>query len=92
MESKLVEVVTVLPAVEIPGKPGESSYQKRTLVVADGYDQYMVTLFRDCATQNFAKGDIVQMSLNFKVREYEGRYYQDITSSVANILSRKLNY
>lgn len=92
MMTQFVKVVNVGPLTEVQLKTGETPIKKRELVVADGYDEFRVTCLREDAELNYEVGDIASMSLSFRVREYEGRFFQDITARYAVILTPKLNF
>lgn len=92
METRFVKVVTVGALVEVSQKAGETPLKKRELVVESGYDLFRVTAFRESAELSYAVGDLAMMQLSFKVREYEGRFFQDITANDVALLSKKVNF
>lgn len=92
MMAQIVKVVKVGPLTDVQLKTSETPIKKRELVVVDGYDEFRVTCLRKDAELKFEVGDIASMSLAFRVREYEGRYFQDITSSQVELLTPKLKF
>ena len=74
----------------VQGENGEVN--KRMLVLQElgdkWADAYVVTVFRNLATIEFAEGDLVAASMQFRTHDYNGQTYMDI---VANEIV-KLNY
>ena len=58
---------------------------KRTLVLQELGDKwanaYVVTVFRNLATIEFAEGELVVASLQFRTHEYNGQTYMDVVAT-----------
>ena len=58
---------------------------KRMLVLQELGDKwanaYAVTVFRNLATIEFAEGDLVVASMQFRTHEYNGQTYMDIVAN-----------
>ena len=58
---------------------------KRQLVLQELGDKwantYVVTVFRNLATIEFAEGDLVVASMQFRTHEYNGQTYMDVVAN-----------
>ena len=58
---------------------------KRTLVLQELGDKwantYVVTVFRNLATIEFAEGELVVASMQFRTHEYNGQTYMDVVAT-----------
>ena len=58
---------------------------KRTLVLQELGDKwansYVVTVFRNLATIEFAEGDLVCASMQFRTHDYNGQTYMDVITT-----------
>ena len=66
-----------------PGMNGEVN--KRTLVLQELGDKwansYVVTVFRNLATIEFAENELVAASMQFRTHEYNGQTYMDVVAN-----------
>ena len=58
---------------------------KRTLVLQELGDKwanaYVVTVFRNLATIEFAEGELVVASMQFRTHDYNGQTYMDVVAT-----------
>lgn len=90
MKTTILRVKKCGAITTVQGENGEVN--KRMLVLQElgdkWADAYVVTVFRNLATIEFAEGDLVAASMQFRTHDYNGQTYMDI---VANEIV-KLNY
>lgn len=90
MKTTILRVEKCGAMTTVQGENGEVN--KRMLVLQElgdkWADAYVVTVFRNLATIEFAEGDLVAASMQFRTHDYNGQTYMDI---VANEIV-KLNY
>lgn len=90
MKTTILRVKKCGAMTTVQGENGEVN--KRMLVLQElgdkWADAYVVTVFRNLATIEFAEGDLVAASMQFRTHDYNGQTYMDI---VANEIV-KLNY
>ena len=67
----------------VQGENGEVN--KRMLVLQElgdkWADAFVVTVFRNLATIEFAEGDLVAASMQFRTHDYNGQTYMDIVAT-----------
>ena len=87
MKTTILRVKKCGAMTTVQGENGEVN--KRMLVLQElgdkWADAYVVTVFRNLATIEFAEGDLVAASMQFRTHDYNGQTYMDI---VANEISR----
>lgn len=90
MKTTILRVKKCGAMTTVQGENGEVN--KRMLVLQElgdkWADAFVVTVFRNLATIEFAEGDLVAASMQFRTHDYNGQTYMDI---VANEIV-KLNY
>jgi hypothetical protein len=87
MKTMILRVKKCGAMTTVQGENGEVN--KRMLVLQElgdkWADAFVVAVFRNLATIEFAEGDLVAASLQFRTHDYNGQTYMDI---VANEISR----
>lgn len=82
METKILRVKKCGAMTTVQGENGEVN--KRMLVLqalGDKWaDSFVVTVFRNLATIEFAEDDVVAACLQFRTHEYNGQTYMDIVA------------
>ena len=83
METKILRVKKCGTMTKVQGENGELN--KRMLVLQEFGDKYancyVVTVFRNLATIEFAEGEVVFANMQFRTHEYNGQTYMDIVAT-----------
>ena len=84
MKTKILKVMKSGDIFSVKSEKSETGQvNKRNLVLQElggrYEDQYAVAAFGEAASLEVAEGDLVVGALRFQVREFNGQWYQDIT-------------
>jgi hypothetical protein len=83
MNTMILRVKKCGAMTTVQGENGEVN--KRMLVLQElgdkWADAYVVTVFRNLATIEFAEGDLVAASMQFRTHDYNGQTYMDIVAN-----------
>jgi len=91
MKTMILRVKKCGAMTTVQGENGEVN--KRMLVLQElgdkWADAYVVTVFRNLATIEFAEGDLVAASMQFRTHDYNGQTYMDIVATEISRLRSK---
>ena len=83
MKTMILRVKKCGAMTTVQGENGEVN--KRMLVLQElgdkWADAFVVTVFRNLATIEFAEGDLVAASMQFRTHDYNGQTYMDIVAT-----------
>ena len=83
MKTTILRVKKCGAMTAVQGENGEVN--KRMLVLQElgdkWADAYVVTVFRNLATIEFAEGDLVAASMQFRTHDYNGQTYMDVVAN-----------
>ena len=86
MQTKILKVVKSGEVFSVKSEKSENGQlNKRNLVLKElggkFENEYAVSVLGNAASQVFAEGDLVAVTLRFQTREYNGQTFQDITAT-----------